>query len=1261
MASFFAGKARLSTNGQPRPSFWRGFTSDGVVVGPRKEDFPANVIAVEPLVRASLDGLLAQIEDEGMAVAIGCSLLLPWECVYDLIESADYPSFRDEFALPPDTAFVPVLQSFCTLVDKKFSIAIEGWRSPDDPRPVQLNLVGAIVEDGAHRRLLPRLQWQLSTQVSMFQSRTESERDPESNRRQWGRIRRLAISSHAILNRFLTGSVVVTPDKLTINLRSSEVGGTRVVEVLPGFAGAPEGWLAAFDKHSSVLNLYNLPTPDGGIVEVLITPQVKTVLESVKRMKGRRVAGARAEAFLVNPFAALGEAASETIDEEQFMESRAEAGLLFERFFAHIGRDEQGYPELVALSIETPKSATEIEREIRPFTDDGELADFIAKVDVAIAESCQLCGWKGYDFEIFGETKDELGYLRRALEDRTKPRVEITYASVFDLGTYYQRIEGIGEEESFYSPFIARKDDGLGWFPENVDLGISWTPDGDAKPVTVPVSLEMRAKLKAQIDEAAARGDDTIDVPGFDKPFNRDAAARLLNVLDEVDNDVRQRKFDPEKPRDADAPRPINRLVIKSNIQAIDYQEARRELLEETAHEPQLPRSLRSTVALMDHQFKGVGWLQQLFLKAPAHCRGAVLADDMGLGKTLQLLTLLAWAFERDLSLAPALVVAPVSLLENWASEADKFLVPATLPILVAYGDELANLRVPRQSVDEQLRQEGLVKFLKHGWRGDAKLVLTTYETLRDLEFSFAAVKWSVMVCDEAQRIKNPNAMTTRAAKKMNVDFRIACTGTPVENTLTDLWCLFDYVQPGLLGALNDFGQRYRRPIEAETSEEKARVEELRTLIKPQILRRTKKEVAKALKPRKDIKVPLQISPLQRNLYSQAVNLFKKRDEPGATSPFKNHLGLLHYIRQVCTDPREFGFGAFKPQPLDQYRVSSPKLAWLLDKLQEIKGMGKDRKGEKVIIFCEFRDIQRMLRYYIEEVFGFAPDIINGDTSASAKHVASRQKRIDAFQSQHGFGVIILSPLAVGFGVNIQAANHVVHYTRHWNPAKEDQATDRAYRIGQEKEVFVYCPIIEADNFITFDVKLDALLTFKRDLAQDMLNGSGDVGPNEFAIDDMAPPGERDGLSPKISIEDLEAMEPRYFEGFVAALWQKRVQGTVYVTPPHDGGIDVVAIDGRAGFVIQCKTSSRDGQELGWDAVKEVVAGQAAYARRHPGVAFAKVCVTNQFFNTNAREQARNNDVELVEKPEIEKLLAAYQVTKLDVEALLFTDWSKAS
>jgi SNF2 family DNA or RNA helicase len=249
--------------------------------------------------------------------------------------------------------------------------------------------------------------------------------------------------------------------------------------------------------------------------------------------------------------------------------------------------------------------------------------------------------------------------------------------------------------------------------------------------------------------------------------------------------------------------------------------------------QPNLPEAIRPNFSLLPHQKDGLAWMQHLYsLQAEYQVRGAVLADDMGLGKTFQLLALMAYLIERDPDIEPMLVVAPVSLLENWAEEADKFFESGTFSVLMAYGDSLTQLRVPRAQVDQRLQSEdGLVKFLMPNWIGRAKIVLTTYETLRDLEFSFASQKWSLMVCDEAQRIKNPAAMVTRAAKKQQVGFKIACTGTPVENTLADIWCLFDYVQPGLLGALNDFGQRYRKPIEAKTDEEKARVDELRARI----------------------------------------------------------------------------------------------------------------------------------------------------------------------------------------------------------------------------------------------------------------------------------------------------------------------------------------------------------------------------------------------------------------------------------------------
>jgi Superfamily II DNA/RNA helicases, SNF2 family len=983
--------------------------------------------------------------------------------------------------VPEQSDVATALESHGSLADPDFAISIAGWLDGSGQTVEPTGLTGAILKTRDGPRLLPETTWHLLCRIRQFAQRPDSQRNDQAHRRAWGHIRQAALAANARLDAFLYRTVVLTPERLQLGLRRNDVGGTKMVEVVPSFASCPDGWLDRFDTLSSVQDRYDLPTHEG-IVQVLITPQVKTVLEQIKQWPGRRVAGTRAEAFVSNPFAALGEDASAVIDADQFEQARADANLLSERFIAHIKPDALGYPLEVGLLIESADKATTLPpSNIRLFESDDELAGFIELAQRKLDQGFQLCLWEGYEFELLGDTQTQLDLLRKALEARRQPRALISYAQIYDLSAYSSRVEDIGADKPYYSPFIAKKKDDEGWFPENLVPVISWIPEGESEAIAVPITEEAKQQIRIKLNEAKKAEHDSIHLPSFPKPLPVREAERILEAFDTASERAKQGNFDPTKPTPT-GPRP-NRpsLVIKANIQGIDYEEARRDILSVVPAEPEVPSSLKPEASLLAHQKYGLAWLQHLYLKSPHTCRGAVLADDMGLGKTLQLLSLMAWAFEKSPGVDPALVVAPVSLLENWKEEIERFFKEDQLPILTVYGDTLSSLRLPRASIDQQLQQEGLVKFLKPNWRQGSRIVLTTYETLRDLEFSFAAEKWSIMVCDEAQKIKNPNAMVTRAAKKQNVRFKIACTGTPVENTLADLWCLFDFVQPGMLGALNEFSCRYRKPIEAETDEEKARVEELRSKIKPQILRRTKKDLANDL-PQK-ITVPdcrhIPLSGHQRALYAQAIELFCKRHEPGAMVPFKNHLGLLHYLRLICTDPRRYGLDAFKPDPLPDYRQRAPKLDWLMSKLATIR-----ERREKVIVFCEFRGIQRLLRHYIEEVFGFAPDIINGDTAASASHSLSRQKRITAFQKKPGFGVVILSPVAVGFGVNIQAANHVIHYTRTWNPAKEDQATDRAYRIGQTKDVFVYYPVVRADDFTTFDVKLDQLLQRKRTLAE---------------------------------------------------------------------------------------------------------------------------------------------------------------------------------
>lgn len=1172
------------------------------------------------------------------------------------MRSPGYDDLAAVLELPPFTDSEVALQSRNALTDDDFSIAVSAWRSErfgDQP-----DVVGAMLVRDEHRELMRPEQWELFSEVRAFSRRTPEQRDERLHRQAWGRIRTLALKAGARLDDFLHRSVVLTPERLDIGLRkSAPITDDSVIEIQPTFAGAPPGWLERFDNSRKVLDRYDVVTPEG-IVQVLITPQVKTVLQEIKRLPLRRVAGSRAQAFVLNPYAALGPDAQDVIDEVQFEAARESAGLSYERFVPLVERDATGYPVRVGLLIESASAAGLARSETEWLTDEA-LGKFISRLEVSLSKGFQLLGWNGYDLELQGETPAHLAELKEAQEQRRKSAAMVSYAQVHDLSAYSTRIEGIGIEKPYYSPYIAKKKDDEGWFPENVLPLIAYTPEGNTDPVAVPATKEMLDKLQKAVGKAEAAGQDTIEVPWLPKPMPVNGAKDIAAIFDEVLDEVKNKEFDPEL-KAAERKEKLGArktLILRANIQTVDYGEQRREALLALPAEPELPECLSADFSLLPHQREGLAWLQHLYRSQKEYqVRGAVLADDMGLGKTFQLLAFMGWLTETDFDVPPMLVVAPVSLLENWKEEAGKFIRPGLLPILTAYGESLVPLRVPREAIEARLRTEdGLVRFLKPGWVGNARMVLTTYETLRDLEFSFAAERWSVMVCDEAQRIKNPAAMVTRSAKKQNVGFKLACTGTPVENTLADLWCLFDFIQPGLLGSLNDFGQRYRKPIEARDDDELARVEELRTRISPQILRRTKAEVAKDL-PQKVVVEEcrrLRLSTAQRNLYAKAIEDFKRRNDPAATVPFKNHLGLLQYLRLVCTDPRRYGLTAFKPEPLEEYRAKAPKLDWLLEQLERISA-----KGEKAIVFCEFRNIQRLLQHYIEQTFKARADIINGETSAAASHTASRQKRIKVFQEKPGFGVIILSPVAIGFGVNIQAANHVIHYTRTWNPAKEDQATDRAYRIGQKKDVYVYYPVVTADDFLTFDVKLDQLLTKKRELASDMLNGSGDLMPGDFDIADVVPGGYAADIEERVDLGMALCMEWRIFEGLIAALWNKQGFKTCYCTPgTNDQGVDVVAMSGKEGVLVQTKTSSNEGAKLGWETVKDVVGGEAFYKHRHPEVKFKKVGVTNQFFNDQAHLQAELNDVALVDQAGLGELLAQFPVTMLDVERMLYSDW----
>ncbi|MBA3006464.1 MAG: restriction endonuclease [Proteobacteria bacterium] len=1221
-------------------------------VVPRIDDWIATPSAFGP--QAELVSLLSQLEEEGFAQWHDQELMLPWPAFYELACNRDYQDSISLLGLPNIEEWRPVLSSRGSLSDQGFSVILSGWLDPNG-RPVHDNVsrTGAQLEHGQTKILLPQAAWETVEAVTIFHQRDSHQRNLEANKLAWAVIRRAAFKANADLTDFLRKTIVLTPERLNIELRKAQFGESKTVEVLPGFDGAPARWLEIFDHLPDTQERYEIADGEG-LVHVILAPEVQTVLREIKRMPGRRVAGERAEAFIRNPFAALGPDADKAIDPAQFEQAREQAGISFARFIAKVQRDENGLPVHIALLVEESLHG-EIRSEELDLTANDELQRFVTKLEDKIARGAQCCFWEGYDLEILGDTPDQLALLKAALRN-LQPSQEFSANEIFDLSRYSERVQGFGVEKPYYSAFIAKKTADDKWFPENVVFGLFYTPDGKDEPIALSLDDTMLGELQEKLQKAKDEGKEIFEFPGCPKPLKVAEAEEMAAIFKEAGSDIRKGVFDPNKARGKTSSIEKIGLVLKPNVDKLDYAAERGVLpLNPQGIKPRLPSSLRNDIQLKDHQLSGLAWLQHLWANSPDNCCGALLADDMGLGKTIQLLAMIATCLEDDPTLDPFLVVAPVSLLENWQEEIAKFFAPGTLPVLTLYGNTLADNRLPRRAIEAELTAAGVCRLLRRDWIGQAKIVLTTYETLRDLEFSLAAQRWSAMICDEAQKIKNPNAMVTRAAKKQNARLKIACTGTPVENTLTDLWCLFDFAQPGLLGALNSFGDRYRRPIEAESEEEKARVEELRTIIAPQIMRRTKAEVAKDL-PSKIINTEcrsLPISDRQRALYAHAISQFRHRPAAGpSVSGLHSPLGLLQYLRRLCSDPRPPGQLGTERESLAEIEKDSPKMAWLLRKLVKIQ-----TKGEKVIVFCEFRDLQRTLNRAITERFGITADIINGDTSTKSQSATSRQKRIRAFQQKEGFGVIILSPLAVGFGVNIQAANHVVHFTRPWNPAKEDQATDRAYRIGQTKDVFVYYPVITAHDFLSFDAKLDKLLDWKRGLSDDMLNGTGDISSVEFGDLEDVGGGNAFGNEP-VSPEDLAAMTPECFEAFCASLWNAHGYSKVYTTPrTGDGGIDVVAIhgNGKIGALIQCKSSSLVDQELGWEAVKDVTAGTAAYAARHSGVAFKKIAVTNQRFNGMASTQANLNHVELVDRDDLIQMLSEKPVKRRDLEFFLLS------
>ena len=656
-------------------------------------------------------------------------------------------------------------------------------------------------------------------------------------------------------------------------------------------------------------------------------------------------------------------------------------------------------------------------------------------------------------------------FIEAGIEDELAD--QIVESSFVETDKFSDRVLEIGVWTPPVLPFV--KNNPNTWLPEGFGLKIGTT--------SYTVSEEAVRPLAERLAEALTKNETSVPIPGTEAcvPVSSQALAAVNILLEQVlktspvlETEEKTTKPLEPKPRNQKSVLKVQENFISSEFIAKFSERAKFDSYEQPEGLLNQPKS---------HQIAGIEWLQKCWSRG---FPGALLADDMGLGKTFQTLGFMSWLFEKrkslGLSKTPVLIVAPTSLLGNWEREAQIHIAEKNVGTMeLLYGRHLNNLRLPdcrsndivlgRKTLDTQL-------LLNTSW------VLTTYETMRDHHISLAGIPFSCIVFDEMQKIKNPKSMMTNAAQALNGDFVLGLTGTPIENSLADLWTLFDTLMPGAMGwgDLRQFLNYYTTDYEDRLRNLKRYLQVGTEKRPPPMLRRMKAEVAKDLPRKTERVIDCQMPSDQARIYQEAVNLGQQ-----AISG-KDKQTAFQTIRGVSLHP--FYPDSDEAADGNTYVSASARLSATIEILDKVH-----EANEKALVFIESRAMHEWLSFYLKQRYQLTekPARIYGAVTST-----ERSKIVDRFQDPDRdgqFDLLLLSPKAAGVGLTLTAATHVIHLSRWWNPAVEDQCTDRAYRIGQTKDVHVYIPraIHPLYGEGSFDHILHGLLERKRSLSSEML------------------------------------------------------------------------------------------------------------------------------------------------------------------------------